>query len=274
MNWKVFFAFIAGGITGGLGTWYGVREYYRKEARKEIAEMNDWYREKLKEAENTRTVVVDGVTDKAKDEVETFLKENSFDVVASEDGPEKKEKRDGAQAKKQYENLVRQYDKMYKEKPSLEELKASMEHPDDDINTEDYVEFTGETDEQIEVVKEPHPDTLPGPVIIPEEEYANDWRFEKCAITYYIGDETLADEDETMIDDVEYTVSWEALRILVEEDLDAVYVRNEKLGIDYEITPNARKYSEEVLGLFDEEEDEVGGRIPMKKRKEKPSDDE
>lgn len=274
MNWKVFFAFIAGGITGGLGTWYGIREHYQKEAKEEISAMNDWYREKLKEVESTRTVVVDGVTDENKKDVETFLKENTFGVVASENSPKSTEKRDDTLAKKQYESLVRQYDKMYKEKPSLESLKASMEHPEDDdeINTEDYVEFVGETEESVECVREPHPDTLPGPVIIPEDEFANDWRFEKCTIMYYIGDDTLADEDDTIMDDIENTVSREALRVLVDEDLDAVYVRNEKLGIDYEITSNERKYSEEVLGFFDE--DEVGGRVPMKKRKEKPSNDE
>lgn len=264
MNWKVFAAFIAGGVVGGLGTWYGVRKHYKSLADEEIAIMTEHYRKKLKEAEDTNTVSVElpvDITEEKKKEVLELLKKAPSSVNVVEETPSERLR---TASKRDRESTP--YSSMYKEKPSLEDLKAAMEHPmDDDEIPEDALE------EGVEAVLEPQPDILPGPYVISEEDYASDWRFEKITITYYSGDQTLADEDETIIDDVDRVVSDEAIKQLVDEDLGAIYVRNEKLGIDYEVTLNYGDYSEIVLGFTDEE---VGGRHPMKRRKEKPSDDE
>lgn len=77
MNWKVFAAFIAGGVVGGLGTWYGVRKHYKSLADEEIAIMTEHYRKKLKEAEDTNTVSVElpvDITEEKKKEVLELLK--------------------------------------------------------------------------------------------------------------------------------------------------------------------------------------------------------
>lgn len=258
MNWKLIGAFFVGGVIGGVGTWYGVKTHYKNAADEEIAAMNDYYREKIKklEAENTTEIVLPSdLTEEKKEEILNLLKQAPNGVVCTDEGQ-----------KSTYEHIAKQYNTMYKEKPSLESLAAQTEYPTEDDETPDDI-----LEEGIECVREPNPSELPGPTIITEEDFASDWRFEKATITYYSGDQTLADEDDTMIDDIAGTVSQEALDLLVGEDLDAVYVRNEKLGMDYEITLNYNDYSEVVLGFTDEE---VGGRVPMKKRKEKPIEDE
>lgn len=248
MNLRYFAAFFAGGVLGGIGTWYGVKKHYETIANEEIESVKKYYYDCLEKAEK----------DNLNEELETY----------ETDSAEEENDQSSYKTKTDYTSYYKN------NKPPLEVLKASMEFPDDDINTEDYVEFHGEDTQEVECVAEPDPKTLSGPTIISEEEYTSDWRLEKVTITYYSGDETLADEDDTIIDDVDRLVSYEALKLLVDEDLDAVYVRNERVSIDYEVVLNNGRYSEIVLGLTDEDEDEMGGKIPMKNKKERFRDEE
>ena len=87
------------------------------------------------------------------------------------------------------------------------------------------------------------------PYPISYEEFSDD-AFEKDTITYYYGDDTLADTRDEIIDDVDRTVGrdfkdyfgWRSY------DDDIVYVRNERLGLDFEVLYDAGTYQEEVLG--------------------------
>lgn len=248
MNWKIYAAFVSGGVLGGIATWYGVKKYYEKIANEEIEDMKKYFTKK-------------------KEELETEYKSDEFGPNVAYPVDED----DIDNSLEIYEKKITPYNTMYKtqEKPSLESIRAEKEYPTDDDEEFDSEEI----EDEIEIVRETNtPNELPGPIIISEEDYASDWRFEKVAITYYIDDDTLADTDETIMD-IRSTVSREAIDELVMNELDAIYVRNEKIGIDYEITYRETKYSEEVLGLISDDE-EIGGRRPMKKRKEKLDDEE
>lgn len=91
--------------------------------------------------------------------------------------------------------------------------------------------------------------------------------FDKLTITYYDGDDTLCDEREVIIADVERTVGSENLHKfgVGSGDKTIVYVRNIRLTSDFEIILHEGKYSEHVLGYVDEK--------PMSRRK-KPKRDE
>jgi len=74
--------------------------------------------------------------------------------------------------------------------------------------------------------------------------------YETLSLSYYEGDDTLADEKDEIIQDVIGTVG-EGLLCFGDqsEDPDVVYVRNERLGIDYEIVRLHKSYQETVLGI-------------------------
>lgn len=94
------------------------------------------------------------------------------------------------------------------------------------------------------------------PYVITEAEFmAAEFDYEQANFTYYLGDEVLTAEDESIVENVDYTVGSENLRRFGDgsNDPNVVYVRNVKLKLDYEIVKSFGKYSVEVAGLDDEE---------------------
>lgn len=75
--------------------------------------------------------------------------------------------------------------------------------------------------------------------------------YSKVTITYYAGDDILADDEENVVPDVELVVGHDALTSFGQDsdDPEVVLVRNELLGSDYEIIRTFESYSETVLGI-------------------------
>jgi hypothetical protein len=89
------------------------------------------------------------------------------------------------------------------------------------------------------------------PYVISVEEFSEGKEnYDKSTIYYYEADETLADENEETITDVIATVGRDSLNAfgVNSGDDDIVYVRNEKIGIDYEVIRIKGSYQEIVLG--------------------------
>lgn len=89
------------------------------------------------------------------------------------------------------------------------------------------------------------------PYIISAEEYlGNDSNYAQETVTYYLGDQVLADDRDEVIDEFEATIGLANLRFgHRSNDDNVVYVRNERLLIDFEVLRSERKYVQDVLGL-------------------------
>ena len=90
------------------------------------------------------------------------------------------------------------------------------------------------------------------PYVIKSEEFlSNEENHEQVTLTFYRGDDTLTDEREDPIDNQSYTVGEDNLDKFGygSGDENIVYIRNLKLGMDFEIILNKGKYHEEVLGM-------------------------
>lgn len=74
---------------------------------------------------------------------------------------------------------------------------------------------------------------------------------EQSTLAYYIEDDTLCDERDQPIDNTDYTVGDDNLQRFGHGsgDHNVVYVRNEKMGHDFEIIRSNGSYKKEVLGL-------------------------
>lgn len=83
-------------------------------------------------------------------------------------------------------------------------------------------------------------------------DYSNE--FDKLTITYYEGDDTLTDDKEQVIRNLEEVVGRDNLSKFGQdsEDKNITYVRNEKLRTDYEIILDTSSYTSVVLGIPDE----------------------
>lgn len=105
------------------------------------------------------------------------------------------------------------------------------------------------------------------PYIVTQEEYfSNDEDFECIAVTYYEGDEVLADGSDGIISDIDGLVGLDNLQKFghgsKEEHL--VYIFNKKAGMGFEVARSQGKYAIEVLGLDD---DEITERMPRRGRR-------
>lgn len=90
------------------------------------------------------------------------------------------------------------------------------------------------------------------PYVITHDEFManeNDWS--QNTLTYYNGDDTLADESEMPIPEIEETIGSENLLRFGHgsNDRNVVYVRNERIKTDFEILLDQEKFGEKVAGL-------------------------
>lgn len=92
---------------------------------------------------------------------------------------------------------------------------------------------------------------VPGvPHIIHKDEYG-EVDFAEMTLTYYEGDDVLADAKDKVVDDQDKIVGVGNLSKFGHgsEDPNVVYVRNDELGADIEIIRNNKTYAEEVHGF-------------------------
>ena len=89
------------------------------------------------------------------------------------------------------------------------------------------------------------------PYVISDEQFneEND-HFDKISLTYYEDNCILADEGDEIVTDIDGTVGRENLDKFGElsDDPEVVYVRNEKIAVDYEIIRLSKSYSDTVMG--------------------------
>jgi hypothetical protein len=124
---------------------------------------------------------------------------------------------------------------------------------------------------------EPDPDDVTSwdrnpdrPYVITEAEYRIDRpEFEKDSLTYYAGDDTLAEENGQYIPDKNGTAGNHNLLEcfgMGSGDERLLYIRNERVMADFEINLNDGKYTKEVLDI-DGEDDTPQRRIIKKMRR-------
>lgn len=111
-----------------------------------------------------------------------------------------------------------------------------------------------------------------GPYVISVDTFMDDDAFEKLTISYYEDDDTLADDQDRIIPDIEQTIGRKNLDRFGDSDPAdkyIVYVRNERKRVDYEVAHEESAYSRVVLGL---DEEYLGNRAakarPLKMRQD------
>lgn len=85
----------------------------------------------------------------------------------------------------------------------------------------------------------------PRPYVVSPDEFAEELGYECRDITLY-ADGTLADDDDDILEDPENVIGLDSLKQFGEYAPNTVYVRNDRLKCDYEVSKDDRTY-EEVL---------------------------
>lgn len=125
-----------------------------------------------------------------------------------------------------------------------EEIEDITEH--DEIVTEDGFDYKAEMANR----------TPEKPYIIHHDEFfENEQDYPQVSLTYFEEDDILVDEKDSPIPDVEGTVGQENLRFgHGSKDNNIVYIRNERLELDFEVIRNKGNYAKEVLGFIEHSE--------------------
>lgn len=95
------------------------------------------------------------------------------------------------------------------------------------------------------------------PYIITHDEYfAAEKDYDTSSLTYYEQDDTLADEQDKPIREVDEIIGTDHLVRFgtASGDRNIVYVRNDRLETDYEVVKSGGSYVEEVLGMLENDE--------------------
>ena len=130
------------------------------------------------------------------------------------------------------EKEVREKADLAKDKPDIMEFASKI------AQEEGYINY-GDTKEQAE-----KPSTAPEEVyVIPPEEFGMLDEYDTVSLTYY-ADQVLADDDDRPVENVEETVRFDSLSHFGEYEDDSVFVRNDRLKVDFEILKDRRKYSD------------------------------
>lgn len=107
------------------------------------------------------------------------------------------------------------------------------------------------------------------PYVITENEWSeNTDDYERQVLTYFANDDTLVDEDEAMIDDIDGTVGQDNMQRFGHgcDDPNVVFIRNEKLATDFEVLRHNGSYAEEVLGLVETDDHIEHSAMPRRRR--------
>ena len=132
------------------------------------------------------------------------------------------------------------------EVPEDDELAGDPTHNFESSDPETYWSW----DEELER-RENEPDK---PYVITLEEYmAGEKNYTQTALTYFDGDDVLADERDSIIEDIEATVGRENMLRFghASNDRNLVYIRNDRIELDFEVVHSDGKYAEEVLGFVE-----------------------
>lgn len=119
----------------------------------------------------------------------------------------------------------------------------------DDIDDEEFVE-------EVNPVKDPDE-----PFVISEEEFSEtSLNHEKVSITYYAGDDVLADEGDSIMEDIDKVVGYKNLDMknTTVQQPHTIFVRNNALSIDYEISIDLGAYQQAVLGIPTKDNSDYG----------------
>lgn len=151
------------------------------------------------------------------------------------------------------------------EKPDLNKVVEDLGYkpppvpePDKPLATE-VVEsniFEGQTETVWNYDKEVASRNPAQPYVLHREEFqTGDAGHDQSTLTYFAGDDVLCDERDTPVDNRDAMVGDENLEKFGHgsEDPNVVYIRNEPLGIDFEIVRSAGKFAQEVHGFSEDE---------------------
>ena len=235
---KNILIFMSGAAVGATSMYFGVKKYFEAKADLEISEVRQVYEDRVNEIEPHKSSIDGDIKGPEKIELkETVNRLNNkpdltdYTKYFNSNG----QKMDGVSevlrdAKEDADkDGLSEEELAEREGPQDDEPYTDEEDRDQTIDAIDY-QLNGASREAIENDKEPYE-------IDPSDYELTCSNYEKQSLLWYQFDEVLADEDEEEVADT-YRLIGNVLETsgFTDNDVDAIYIRNDKTMVDYEIT--------------------------------------
>lgn len=154
----------------------------------------------------------------------------------------------------EYEARTDEVVRKYYPGTEVNDAKKSMIYRKPDLNKTPYNTITasnGNGEVIAQFTEGSQPSEYSGPYVILIDDYTDHCQdYEKLSLYYWDEDDTLSDDKEDIIPNVEDLIGDGLTRFGEGSmDPDIVYVRNDKLGCDYEVVRYHKSYQEEVYGI-------------------------
>jgi len=156
-----------------------------------------------------------------------------------------KRRAESEDVEKENSDVAREKAEEAKKKPSVMEYAAKIkEHDYTNYSNPDALNEEAESEKENEEEEETSVDR---PYVISPDEFDSKDDYDTVSLTYY-SDKIVADRDDEIVEDVEEIIGFESLNHFGEFEDDSVFVRNDRLKIDYEILLDQRTYAEVMKG--------------------------
>lgn len=260
---KVAIGFVAGAVTGGVGTYFGLRSKFARETQKEINEYREVARQRIRAANEFMDNAIkeekksEEAYDKAANSYDKFVDYTSFYDGKSAVNTEYCDLRSEL-------NAVSQAVK----DDAFDEHMAEREHPEEDgyynphtedFNDEEDLDEEFDNEEKLEALRKAREDKkLPYPIDAAEFHNTQQW-YEKITLTYFEGNDVLTDDREDPIDNPEELVGTDYKKffgVIDESEPDIVMIRNDSNGCDYEICRVPASYAGSPQNIVAEDNNE------------------
>lgn len=156
--------------------------------------------------------------------------------------------------KKKYEQELQEEVQTFREvysgrctgpKESVEDISDEEEKNVEGFSDKEKAEFTQLLRRYDKGSKENDDEYDKKPYVIPPEDFDALTGYGLESLTYY-ADGVLADDDYEVIRDIDERIGRDSLKTFGQYEDDSVFVRNDKLKIDYEILLDVRKFSDVI----------------------------
>lgn len=220
---------LVGGFIGYVVTQRVLKAKYELELQTEISSLKAFYQEKAKNR------LMD------QEELDELYPEEEYNLREFETIVRKEEySEDSSPAEEEFD--------YFKTDPDFSEVRPEKESRK--MTPEQEVPIDTDDPLLVEMIENRRNDE---PYIITVDEFMDDIDYidDKLTVTYFDGDDTLADTTDRVIPEVDEIIGSDALTKfgLFSKDKNIVYVRNERLRADFEIILDENKYTEVIAGF-------------------------
>jgi len=227
-----------GGGVGYLTTSYLIKAKYAQMATDDIAAVKEQYRLLRKEGDlSDPTTIVNNtyVTEKAEPAYKDTVDALGYTNAEIRDSIDY-----GAAFARNPEEMVARFENLNRavEASGDESAYEGDDEGDDEVDPKDGVFISQRVAD--------------APYVISYDEFMEDEPdYRKISLTYFEEDETLIDDGETIIPDIESLVTVKAMGMFGTgtTDTDMVYIRNEKHQADFEVARDQRGFAEVILQI-------------------------